>query len=213
MALRHNAFVTKACYIALAVIVALAAGPKFHAQSAETAPNRGTTPTGSYTLSNIETIDNVAGNVFLRIPMASMPPGRAGWSTGVNLTYNSSIYDATQGEGSTTVYALGPSTTGGGWQLGFQHTLDVEDAPTCSNNNVPGYKLRLITPDGASHALRLIPPFPAITDKQGDAFYNIDPRFPQSYVDASCNAHVTSGITTLTYFTADGSFITVILDR
>src|SRR5260370_8310853 len=59
----------------------------------ETMPQRGLVPTGSYAISDLETINVVNGNVSYRIPLTSLPPGRAGWSLGLDLTYNSQIHD------------------------------------------------------------------------------------------------------------------------
>ncbi len=62
-------------------------------QEAAKIPERGLRSTGSFTISDIESIDNVSGSVSLTLPIASLPPGRAGFSQSVNLTYHSAIYD------------------------------------------------------------------------------------------------------------------------
>src|SRR6266404_87457 len=41
-------------------------------------PLRGVVPTGTYALSDIETISMQSGAVMLRIPIATLPPARAG---------------------------------------------------------------------------------------------------------------------------------------
>ena len=54
-------------------------------------PQRGFYPGGSYSLSDIESVDDVSGNVILKIPVAKLPPGRGGSSFAVDLIYNSAI--------------------------------------------------------------------------------------------------------------------------
>ena len=55
---------------------------------------RGLQVTGSYRLGEIETVNTKNGNVMLRVPLASLPPGRAG-NPGFQLTlnYNSKLWD------------------------------------------------------------------------------------------------------------------------
>src|SRR6202171_6310519 len=88
-------------------------------------PLRGFLPTGSYSLSDIETINNTNGDVILRIPIASLPSGRGGLSAGVSLIYNSKLWEANASVArdcldstSTTTYALLPSENGG-WHYGL----------------------------------------------------------------------------------------------
>src|SRR5881396_597971 len=44
----------------------------------DTIPQRGFFAAGSYALSDLETINTANGNVMFRIPLVSLPPGRAG---------------------------------------------------------------------------------------------------------------------------------------
>src|SRR5580698_5341586 len=46
-------------------------------------PLVGFVPTGSYAVSDLESINMSTGNVVLRIPIVSLPPGRAGLSAGL----------------------------------------------------------------------------------------------------------------------------------
>ena len=68
-------------------------GPDLRAQDRE-APERGLQVTGSYRLGDIETVNTKNGNVLLRVPLASLPPGRGG-NPGFQLTlnYNSKLWD------------------------------------------------------------------------------------------------------------------------
>jgi hypothetical protein len=62
-------------------------------------PNRGTMPTGSYTVSDIENISLTNGNVNLSIPLAALPP-IAGGKLGlvVRAEYNSKQWDTVRNE-------------------------------------------------------------------------------------------------------------------
>ena len=55
---------------------------------------RGFSPGNSFSIGDIETINTTNGNLMLRFPMASLPAGRNGLSAGLNLYYNSKLYDA-----------------------------------------------------------------------------------------------------------------------
>jgi hypothetical protein len=58
-------------------------------------PNRGFYPGGSYAIGEIETINRADGNLFLNVPLASLPAGRGGMSATLNLNYNNKLWDAT----------------------------------------------------------------------------------------------------------------------
>ena len=63
------------------------------AQDREVA-ERGLQVTGSYRLSDIETINTKNGNVMLSVPLASLPPGRGGDpGFALTLNYNSKLWD------------------------------------------------------------------------------------------------------------------------
>ncbi|MEO7142754.1 MAG: hypothetical protein ABI165_04550 [Bryobacteraceae bacterium] len=64
------------CLLAAAAAVALAQTPDPSANSPDTMPNRGFYPAGSFSISDIEAVNNVTGNVTLAIPVAKLPPGR-----------------------------------------------------------------------------------------------------------------------------------------
>src|SRR5215472_18464503 len=59
----------------------------------DSVPARGQSPTGQYTLSQIESVNAATGGVGLSIPLAHLPPGPGGFTAGVNLVYNSTLYD------------------------------------------------------------------------------------------------------------------------
>ena len=71
----------------------LAEMPALRAQDTEV-PERGLQVTGSYRLGEIETVNTKNGNVLLSVPLASLPPGRAGEpGFQLSLNYNSKLWD------------------------------------------------------------------------------------------------------------------------
>src|SRR5690348_5369085 len=80
-------------------------------------PQRGVTPAGFYAISDMETIDAVGGNLSLKIPIGSLPPGRTGFAASLALIYNSSIY---AWDGSLLVNSdyISPDDSGG-WHYSF----------------------------------------------------------------------------------------------
>jgi hypothetical protein len=73
------------------VIVLLVSAGLVAAQEASR-PDRGVMPNGSYSISDIENINVLNGNVNIRIPLASLPPiagGKLSWT--ITAQYNSKI--------------------------------------------------------------------------------------------------------------------------
>src|SRR5205814_4762390 len=119
-------------------------------------PQRGVTPAGFYAVSDIETIDTVSGNLSLRVPITSFPAGRAGASATVSLTYNSSIY-AWNDQQLVNSDFISPGGSGG-WHYSFDYNFVKDyiqyDFSNCNSSvNYAYFRYRLVTPDGASHAL------------------------------------------------------------
>ena len=55
---------------------------------------RGFQPGNSFAIGDIETINTTNGNLMLRFPLGGLPAGRNGLSAGINLYYNSKLYDS-----------------------------------------------------------------------------------------------------------------------
>ena len=164
----------------------LGGGLSLHGQvTPETMPQRGLVPAGSYSVSDLETINSVNGNVFYQIPLASLPPGRAGWGAGLKLTYNSQIYDvnlypgtSNNSPGVQTLYHWLYPSQWGGWQYGYTYSLDLEVRPSVSGSrscgvpsDLKGYKLSVISPDGSHHTMHLY----GWWDDNGDGYYEVGP--------------------------------------
>jgi YD repeat-containing protein len=158
-------------------------------------PQRGVVPAGTYAPTNVDTVDAVSGNVLVKIPLAKLPPGRAGWSAGLGLIYNSNIYDVISAYGLNPVNSavtsleqtLTPSSSGGGWQYSYNYQIWLEFRPQQANPvsdpNTPGYsdycynhfentylyKLSVIFPDGSHHTMHMY------GQKDADDYYPWDP--------------------------------------
>ena len=101
-------------------------GPAAIAQTSsdlDTMPNRGFYPLGSYSINDIEAVNNVTGNLTLSIPLATLPPGRGGSSFGLNVFYNSRIFDQIDSSSNGTVRQVLIASNVGGWRYGFQYAL------------------------------------------------------------------------------------------
>ena len=101
---------------------------------------RGFVPTGSYQLSEIETVNTKNGNVLLQVPLASLPPGRGG-EPGFQLTlnYNSQLRDLLVSQ----IWNVGRVLPGDpffleerqvgeafgspGWRYSYDYRVDVQD--------------------------------------------------------------------------------------
>ena len=125
------------CLVGLAALAA-SGTPLLQGQGTEV-PERGLQVTGSYRLGEIETVNTKNGNVLLSVPLASLPPGRAG-NPGFDLTlnYNSKLWDlfarrepivgATGNEPRFRTYKeLERSFADPGWSYSHQYHVIVEE--------------------------------------------------------------------------------------
>lgn len=169
----------------LLAVTAMAQDVAVLSTAPDAVPQRGFYPEGSFSLSDIESVDNMSGNLILRFPIAKLPPGRAGSSFSVNLIYNSAIYDI----GSQIVQVPEPGEPAipaqqatyvpspfGGWNYEYDYTLGWEQnlstcipimfnfaMDICVNCNtllpppvaVYPFTPFIIMPDGSKHMLRM----------------------------------------------------------
>jgi RHS repeat-associated protein len=140
-------------------------------------PDRGLQPSGSYAVSDIESINLTVGNVNLSIPLASLPPIAGGkLSFTLNATYNSKLWDVTryqvkQNEPPIYNYIVDTPqiSSSGGWQLFGGYNIRFRDShedydwafPTSNESDFNylvqhpyWHKRFVVTPDGAEHELR-----------------------------------------------------------
>jgi len=160
-----------------AVIVLLVSAGLATAQEASR-PDRGVMPNGSYSISDIENINVLNGNVNIRIPLTSLPPiagGKLSWS--ITAQYNSKIWNmvrqqANDDELSWAPYVVNHPGAGGGWSIGRAYSIafrNVDDDfdrvwyPDNSYipqwdlnliNNYQWWKVVLVMPDGSEHEFR-----------------------------------------------------------
>jgi hypothetical protein len=150
------------------------------AQSVDS-PERGFHPSGSYALSDLETISMSGGNLSMRAPLAGLPAGRGGLSASLNLIYNSKVWDTLHSttpapecmpgmpcepEPPRQIETLSRSDEGG-WRYGFKYELELfyrDYSPPFDQQNynvcadlsaVYYYQLRMSFPDGATRTFAL----------------------------------------------------------
>jgi YD repeat-containing protein len=181
-------------------------------------PDRGTRPVGSYSVSDIENISLVNGNVNLSIPLAALPPiagGKLSWT--VSAHYNSKSWDTKSYENAAdqshnnfwTAQSLEQSgragwTVGGSYAI-YEHLADWDFVPVdpgCTgglacNEHAYRYKMFLVTPDGAQHELRPMDYSPGATQNFRIGFYKDTPATTQ---------------TTMRYYSFDGSYLYATVD-
>jgi RHS repeat-associated protein len=134
-------------------------------------PDLGFLP-GGPSQGQIESVNPIAGNLNLTFPLAKLPAGPGGFTTGVNLIYNSAFYttwvddNGSGGSEVRVVYtntptnvadtgALMPPDGGGGWSYGFR-CLVWEAETAYSHAPGVGITTYLRTPDGTDHRLLLV---------------------------------------------------------
>jgi RHS repeat-associated protein len=177
-------------------------------------PKRGFYPAGSYSVSEVESVNTTNGNVILRIPLVSLPAGRAGLSAGVGLFYNSKIWDTYsfqdgRFESQSYTTMIKPSQSGG-WRYGIKYELQIvqrwQESTViyhgCDDEYLNNWKVKMKFPDGSEHVFRPT----GHTDQLGDNFFRTNPGgWQYNCPTAGGDTHViTSG---MTYYSADGTFM------
>jgi RHS repeat-associated protein len=166
-------------------------------------PELGLLPNHSYSISDIESIDNASGKLSLHIPIAQLPAGAAGFAAGIDLVYNNKYWVLSRA-GSFGELDTAPS---GGWRLVMEPKLEREgialadETPAhsrCNSQNVNLFHFNLTDTDGAMHTFYLS--YPVMTQMAGcdDA---------AAYDMALFNQAVPS-----IWYTADGSFLRLEVD-
>lgn len=166
-------------------------------------PDRGFRAHNSYSISDIENVNMINGNMMLTIPLASLPAGR-GTTPGytVSLHYNSKNWNAIRefrndgiDDGTSTanyIRELIGLSEQGGWHLdygqyslGLVNRLEIESEAPCVPNtgeneyrrNGYAFKLELRLPNGSIVAFHPYGSGPDYTQYPGfqDGFYPLDP--------------------------------------
>ena len=178
-------------------------------------PDRGVMPNGSYSVSDIENINLLNGNVNIRIPLAALPPiagGKLSWT--LTAQYNSKIWDITRDQNnddplSWQPYIVDSPGVGGGWSIGHAYVFMFRDANDDldrewypGNSGLPQWELDLINnhhwskvvlrmPDGSEHEFRPL----------DNTSYSGGQDFLRGFFDV-----LPTG-TAKRYYSVDGSFI------
>ena len=187
------------------------------AQTPAARPDRGVTPNGSYSVSEIENISLQNGNINLSIPLASLPAiagGKLSWT--LNAQYNSKIWDVVRTEAIGEAFDLSEhyyvvdsvqQSDRGGWRITGQYGIDIRDAHLDFDYQLPPvadepdyslmvnqswYKVVMVMPDGSEHELRPVDYSP----------FNGGKEFLFGYYSQTPYTHGT-----MRYYSYDGSFI------
>lgn len=195
-------------------------------------PQRGFQPGQMLGISQIENVNATTGNVALSIPLASLAAGPGGTSFDLKAVYNAQLYDTPQSwqpfpypnDNYTWLTYLVNSTEGGGWNYNINYTLlyetrAFEPAVNCSDTGAQYYfRLTLLTPDGAKHALHLKgavnpgnPGGPTTTFgsqyySDGSAYYQIAPNGQPLVISGDNCSGLPAVQGTLVYYTDDNLF-------
>jgi RHS repeat-associated protein len=201
----------------------------------ESAPKRGFQAGGSYALSDIESINTTNGNMMMHFPLASLPVGRGGLSAGINLIYNSKLYDShttwhqdhyagkfgCPPEGcffETTDLGF---TDDGGWKYMTSYWLEVIDRtsggsldPTiqCPTDDLRfsyRFKLKIHFPDGSVHELRPSGFSDGNTADPDRDYYNI---LPDGWTQ-DCQGHHLVTAQTVSYYSTDGTYLRLAVEH
>ncbi len=151
----------------------------------------------SYSVSDIESINNTNGNVMFNIPVASLPAGRGGMSVGVSLTYNSKLWDVRSSQ-----FVLPPGynqpsyvdsamdlrkSEQGGWRYGIGYQFEQKERPfiygsgnPCDAPYTPNYayidkyKFVMTFPDGSTHEFRPSQYYQFVRTEELENYYAVD---------------------------------------
>ncbi|MGE5647064.1 MAG: hypothetical protein ACM336_14880, partial [Acidobacteriota bacterium] len=203
----------------------VALGQSYYVAPSPAPADLGYYPTG---VGQMESINPIAGNLALSFPLAQLPPGPGGFSTGVRLLYNSAYYTSgTTFNGSTvTIHYenyppdvdFGGPQFDGGWRYGFRYAVWSASEPAGVS---PGKTTYLTTADGAHHVLLLAgtlntsgtagpPPSAFNNNYPNQPIYEVDFRGWCTSGTSACISGKFSG--TLIFATADGTQIRVEVD-
>jgi len=198
-----------------------------YGQNAAARPDRGISASGSYAVSDIESINLTNGNLNLSIPLASLPP-MAGGKLGltVRAVYNSKVWDVVREERHSnpayeeTLFTYAVSNVQfadpiGGWSIGAGYSIRFESiSEDYQMVTLPGddpeynlitgnrwSKAILTTPDGSTHELRPL-----------DATAYGDPFLHHSYLRGYYKDDPDNANQSARYYSFDGSHLWVKID-
>ncbi|MFM8440715.1 MAG: RHS repeat domain-containing protein [Acidobacteriota bacterium] len=203
-------------------------------------PDRGDRLRIPFAESGLDKINLANGNLFISIPIASLPKGRGDSPDfSVYLNYNSKLWnlrreirtDGSEGEDGSTAYAadLLVASKRGGWSLGLAYRLetesraDTEPAVPCNGQrdmqkNAYLFKTSMVFPDGSEHEFVPV----GYESLFSDGFFNVTPngeRLSWAYStvgegSGSCRLMTTMNASEEMYYrSTDGSRINLVIHR
>ncbi len=196
--------------------------------SAQNAPNRGSKLGNAYAAGDFEIVNTTNGNLMLNFPLASLPKGRGETGAGINLIYNSKLYDTRVDKIQDYRYSCAngvcryfdqtviEQSGKGGWKYSFgRYDLEFEDRRASYGQNPPAcvnqgamteswqemtyvHKLRVVFPDGSTH--EMIPH--GQTAVLNDGFFRVT---HDGYVENCGYGRPRTG-QPVTYYSIDGTY-------
>ena len=192
-------------------------------------PKRGLQAGGAYSLGDIETINQTNGNLMLHLPLASLPAGRGGQSAGLQLLYNSKLYESRvevvpdhirPGQWISQNWLF--KSDAGGWRYGVGYDLELENRLDQFQNPVPSCTVFRPDTDGTTiggssdtrviYIFKLKMTFPdgsahefrphGHNDDRGDGYFKVR---PDGLINGCPNTSQTYN--RLTYYSVDGTYL------
>ena len=204
-----------------------------NAQSAQQ-PQRGVAPTGTFALSEIESINTSNGNVMFNIPITSLPINQGGSpGMGLSLMYNSKVFDPTAvlvpNGASFSQRTFLITSPNGNWRYVLGFSLELIDRRSdymypyggtpqqecfTSPSAAEVIKVRMRFPDGSTHEFR--PTGVTNDDYNHPSFFATDPEGRQLFCRCLNPRGCTSSDYTIdstaptyqtrTYYSSDGTY-------
>ena len=179
----------------------------------------------------IDSIDPVSGKLHFQIPLASLPPGPAGFGFNLGLVYDSHLYDGRPTseiddyDELTEELKLWAHFTTGGWNYNFKNfKIELEErldsdfvsASSCRllSEYHRIYRLRVGLPDGGMHTLHLR----GFGDTEigdpyyNDGFYGVLPDGTLGTCADASDDYTSQVGNRLTYYTSDSSHLKLEID-
>jgi len=180
-------------------------------------PQRGFQPGNAYAISDIESINTTNGNLMLHVPLGQLPPGRGSLSAGISLRYNSKLYDSKVQELVDMYGHSGPQnvvvpSAEGGWNYGFNYTLEILNRNNINPSQCPDpkaffiWKVQLVYPDGGAHQFRPL----GYYDFLADGYYGVNPDTGEI---RNCSGTTGYAPNSLTYYSTDGTYTRLTINR
>ena len=169
---------------------------------------RGLFPNGTFQASDVDIINVTTGNLTMKFPLGSLPPGRGDVRGGFTLYYNSKIFDSYLNDalsGGSGTFSGDVLTTSqqGGWHYGYEYKLQVYLRPNlvafppCSVEQTNIFRVVVTYPDGSDHEFR---PW-GYRSTYSDGYYAVQPN---GYELVGCSGGQVTNL--MTYYSTDGTY-------